>query len=151
MRKKNLAVEWTDYKKAYDMVPNSWIVECLDMVWVNEQIKYFLYKSMKAWRVDLTCNNQSLGGVDIKRGISQGDSLSPFLFVFCLIPLTVILRKSENAYQFSSNKEKINHILFMDDLKLYVKNEKGLESLVQVVQYRFSVMILAYWHGIWHR
>ena len=57
MRKKNLAVEWTDYKKAYDMVPNSWIVECLDMVWVNEQIKYFLYKSMKAWRVDLTCNN----------------------------------------------------------------------------------------------
>ena len=57
----------------------------------------------------MTCNKQSLGGVDIKRGIFQGDSLSPLLFVLCLIPLTVILCKSESAYQYSSNKEKINH------------------------------------------
>ena len=81
MRKKNLAVPWTDYKKAYDMVPHSWIVECLGMVGVSEQIQLFLSESMKAWRVDLTCNNQSLGRVDIKRGIFQGDSLSPLYSV----------------------------------------------------------------------
>ena len=51
MRKKNLGVTWIDYKKAYDMVPHSWIVECLDMVGVGEQIKYFLSESLKAWRV----------------------------------------------------------------------------------------------------
>ena len=106
MRKKNLAVAWIDYKKAYGMVPHSWVVECLGKVGVSEQIKHFLSESMKTWRVDLTCNNQSLGGVDIKRGIFQGDSLSPLLFVLCLIPLTVILHKSESAYQFSSNKDK---------------------------------------------
>ena len=44
------------------------------------------------------------------------------------------MHKSDSAYQFSSNKEKVNHLLFMDDLKLYAKNEKGLESLVQRVQ-----------------
>ena len=66
MRKKNLAVAWIDYKKAYDMVPHSWIVECLGMVGVSEQTKLFLSESMKAWSVDLTCNNQSLGRVDIK-------------------------------------------------------------------------------------
>ena len=134
MRKKNLAGAWIDYKKAYDMVPHSWIVECLGMVGVSEQIKHFLAESMKASRVDLTCNNQSLGAVDIKPRIFQGDSLSPLLFVLCLIPLTVILHDSESAYQFSSNKEKINHFLFMDDLKLYVTNEKGLQSLVQTVR-----------------
>ena len=48
------------------MLPHSWSVECLGMVGVSEQIKYFLSESMKAWRVDLTCNNKSLGGVDIK-------------------------------------------------------------------------------------
>ena len=63
---------------------------------MSEQIKLFLSESIKAWRVDLTCNNQSLGRVDIKQGIFQGDSLSPLLFVFCLIPLTVILRESES-------------------------------------------------------
>ena len=53
--------------------------------------------------------------------------------MLCLIPLTIILRKSESAHQFSSNKEKINHLLFMNDLKLYAKNEKGLEPLIQTV------------------
>ena len=72
--------------------------------------------------------------MDVKRGILQGDSLSPLLFVLCLIPLTTVLNKSESVYQFSSNKEKINHLLFMDDLKLYPKNEKGLEPLVQIVR-----------------
>ena len=98
---------------------------------------------MKAWRLDLTCNNQSLGRVDIKRRIFQGDSLSSLLFVLCLIQLTLILHKSESAYQFSSTKEKVNHLLFMDDLKLYAKNAKGLDSLVQTVRI-FSVMILAW-------
>ena len=66
MRKKNLAVTWIDYKKAYDMVLYSWIVECLGMFGVSEQIKHFLSESLKGWRVDLICNNQFLGGVDIK-------------------------------------------------------------------------------------
>ena len=130
MRKKNLSVAWIDYKKAFDMVPHSWIVECLGMVGVSEQIKLFLSESMKAWRVDLTCNNQYLGRVDIKRGIFQGDSLSPLLFVLLLF-YYVISDKSESAYQFSSTKEKITLLLFIDDLKLYAKNEKGLDSLVQ--------------------
>ena len=48
MRKKNLAVTWIDFKKAYDMAPHSWIVRCLDMVGVSDQIKHFLSESMKA-------------------------------------------------------------------------------------------------------
>ena len=38
-RNKNLAVGWIDYKKAYDMVPHSWIIECLDLFGVAENIK----------------------------------------------------------------------------------------------------------------
>ena len=28
----NLSMAWIDYKKAYDMVPHSWILKCLEMV-----------------------------------------------------------------------------------------------------------------------
>ena len=38
-RNKNLAIAWIDYKKAYDMVPHSWIIECLDLFGVAENIK----------------------------------------------------------------------------------------------------------------
>ena len=79
------------------MIPHSRIVECLGMVGMSE-IKHFLSESMKAKRVDLTCNNQALGQLDTHRGIFLGDSLSPLLFVLCLIPLIVILRKSECVY-----------------------------------------------------
>ena len=56
------------------------------------------------------------------------------MFVLALIPLSLILRKAKIAYEFSESKEKINHLLFMDDLKLYSRSEKGLDSLVQAVR-----------------
>ena len=49
----------------------------------------------------------------------------------CLLPLTHVLRDTAPGYHFASNGQKVNHILFMDDLKLYASNEKSLESLIQ--------------------
>ena len=46
-RNKNLAMAWIDYKKAYDMVPHSWIIECLDLFGVAENIKSLLVNSME--------------------------------------------------------------------------------------------------------
>ena len=77
---------------------------------------------------------KNLGEVNIRRGIFQGDSLSPLLFVVCLLPLTHILRDAASGYHFASNGKKVNYLLFMDDLKLYASNEKSLESLIQTVR-----------------
>ncbi len=46
-RKTNLAMPWIDYKKAYDMVSHTWIMECLDMVGVADAVKRLLGESMK--------------------------------------------------------------------------------------------------------
>ena len=78
--------------------------------------------------------NSKLGEVEIKLGIFQGDSLSPLVFVLALIPVSLILRKVKVACEFSESKEKINHLLFMDDLKLYSQSEKGLDSLVHTAR-----------------
>ena len=64
----------------------------------------------------------------------KGDSLSPLVFVLALIPSSLILRKAKTAYEFSGRKVKINHLLSMDDLKLYSRNEKELDSLVQTIR-----------------
>ena len=125
---------WIDYKKAYDMVPHSCIIEYLDLFGVAENIKSLLVISIENWKVILCSGNSELGEVKIKRGIFQGDSLSPLVFVLALILLSLILRKAKAAYEFSESKEKINHLLFMDDLKLYRRSEKGLDSLVQTVR-----------------
>ena len=44
---------WIDYKKAYHMVPHSWIMEYLDSFGVAENIKSLLVNSMEKWKVML--------------------------------------------------------------------------------------------------
>ena len=75
------------------MVPHIWIKECLDMFGIANNTKLFLSNSMNQWKTDLTCNGDSLGIVNIRKGIFQGDSLSSLVFVISLIPLSKILHK----------------------------------------------------------
>ena len=83
--------------------------------------------------MELTSSGESLGQVNIRRGIFQRDSLSPLLFVICMIPLSLVLRKVKAGYEFRGKQLKINHLQFMDDLKLFGKNEKQIDSLVKTV------------------
>ena len=46
-KKKNLLMAWIHYKKAYDMVPHSWIIECSDLFGLAENIKSLLFNSME--------------------------------------------------------------------------------------------------------
>ena len=134
MRKRNLSMSWIDYKKVYDQVPNSWIIDCLEKVEINEKIRRNLAEGTISWRVELTSGEEFLGEVNIRQGIFQGDSFSPLLSIVCLLPLTYILRDAAPGYHFASKGQKVNHILFMDDLKLYAINKKSLELLIQTVR-----------------
>ena len=133
-KKRFLSMAWIDYRKAYDMLPHSWILETLGMIKVAKNIQGLLERSMADWKTVLTANSKILGEVDIRRGIFQGDTLSPLLFVVAMIPLTLMLRKQEMGYQFGEAKQKINHLLFMDDLKLFGANLKEVERLCEAVQ-----------------
>ena len=134
-RKCGLAMGWIDYQKAYDLVPHSWILKTLEMVGVSENVRRLMEESMKKWNTVLECGGRDLASVEIKRGIFQGDSLSPLLFIICLIPLSVMLRDAKQGYTLNRPQPgKVNHLLYMDDLKLYGKNKNELESLVQTVR-----------------
>ena len=57
-RRKNLAMCWINYRKAYDIVPHSWITECLTMFKTANNIQNLLQYAMPLWKVELTSNNQ---------------------------------------------------------------------------------------------
>ena len=130
----NMAVAWIDYRKAYDMIPHSWIKETLSIFGISQNIQTMMANSMPNWKTVLTTGRENLGEINIRRGIFQGDSLSPLLFVIALIPLTAILSKVQAKYQLGKGKGSINHLLFMDDLKLFGKDEREIESLVNTVR-----------------
>ena len=51
-----------------------------------------------------------------------------------MIPLAMMLRKTNIFYEVRKKGERINHLLFMDDLKLFAKNVDQIDSLVNTVR-----------------
>ena len=66
------------------MVPHSWILAYLTMFKVADNIHNLVRKSMRSWTVELTSGGEMLSEVKAKRGILQGDSISPILFVLAM-------------------------------------------------------------------
>ena len=139
-RHTNLSMAWIDYRKAYDLVLHSWINECMEFFGIAENLRTLLQKNMQQWRLSLTANGEDLGEVNATREIFQGDSLSPLMFVLSMVPLSLILKKVNACYKWEKKEYKLNHLLFMDDLKLYAKSEEQTNTLVRTV-YVFSTDI----------
>ena len=48
-RKKNLAIGWVDYWKAYDMIYHSWVIKSLNIMGIAKYVVNFMGKTMKSW------------------------------------------------------------------------------------------------------
>ena len=88
---------------------------------------------MQNWKTMLTSAWKELAVVHIRRGIFQGNSLSPLLFEIFLTPMSLVLRKVKAGYSFGNNKPKVNHLLFMDDMKLFGRSSVEIDKLVSTV------------------
>ena len=51
-----------------------------------------------------------------------------------MMTLNHILRKFAAGCKLSRLQEKINHLMYIDDIKLFAKNEKELETLIHTVR-----------------
>ena len=133
-RRKNLALARINYKKAHDTVPQSWIINFLKMYKISDEVINFIVKTMKTWRVEFIARRKSLAKVKFQRGIFQGDALSPLLIIIAMMPLNHILRKCTAGYKLTKSQEKINHLMYMENIKIFAKNEKELETIIHTVR-----------------
>ena len=58
-RRKNPAMTWIDHKNVYDIVLQSWIIKCLKMYKISDEVINFIVKTMKTWRVELTAGEEA--------------------------------------------------------------------------------------------
>ena len=112
---------------------------------VADNVRNFLEKGMVQLKLLLTFNGEDLEEVDVKREIFQGDSLSPLLFVLSMVPLSLILRNVNARYEWGKKEYKLNHLLPMDDLKLFSKSEEQMDTIVITVHV-FSTDIRMVWN-----
>ena len=90
---------------------------------------------MESWQTIFMSENKELARINIQKGIFQENTLTPLLFVIDLTPLSHNLRKVNTGYQLGKGQyRKINHLFFMNDLKLYENSEKDTERLINTVR-----------------
>ena len=133
-RKTNLSMVWIDCKKVFGMIPHSWLIECLDIYGAEENTIRFLKNTMPNWKTIFTNDRTRITEINIRRGIFQGESLSPLPFIVAMISMTRILERMEVGYQLKKGGSRTNHLMFMDDIKLFGRGTKEIDTLVQAVR-----------------
>ena len=135
-KSRNLSTAWIDYKKAFDSVRHARIIKSLQIHKVSPVLINFLSTSMHKWNTKLLLNHSkgqiTSNDININSGIFQGDSLSPLLFCLSLIPLSKMLNDCHYGYNIFD--ERVNHLFYMDDLKLFGKNDSEIEGLLKTVK-----------------
>ncbi|KAF7683919.1 Retrovirus-related Pol polyprotein from type-1 retrotransposable element R2, partial [Astathelohania contejeani] len=72
---------WIDVKKAFDSIDHKYLVECISKLGFPKWIPCFVKEITSKWSLDVRAGPESIINKRVKKGILQGDSLSPLLFV----------------------------------------------------------------------
>ncbi|XP_044760181.1 uncharacterized protein LOC123317642 [Coccinella septempunctata] len=135
---RNISVAWIDYRKAFDSVPHTWLLKVLKMHGVHEKLIHLLRFLMQTWRTSLLIRTgdgmKQSRSIKIRRGVFQGDTLSAIWFCMAINPLSALLRNTEYGYVIDKQRSiRINHSLYIDDLKLYGANFEQIKRLLEIV------------------
>lgn len=128
-----LKVTWIDVKKAFDSVEHTYLIECIKKLNFPVWIQTFLCSIISRWNLEVRAGSEVILDKRVERGILQGDSLSPLLFVLCMDPLSRKLNMSYPMVAVHSNEisHSTNHLLFIDDLKLLATSGDNLKAMVE--------------------
>ena len=130
-----LSVAWIDYQKAYDRVPHGWLQLVLEEIQAPMGVRNCIRRLTRKWKTEFSVGDRKIVRVNLtlKRGLFQGDSLSPLLFCLSILPLSCALRENGEGFSGYSLGRPISHLLFMDDLKVYARDRASLARTVKLV------------------
>lgn len=55
--KKNVHMAFIDYQKAFDILPNFWLLESMSMYKIDSEMINVLNRSMNIWRINIVSGN----------------------------------------------------------------------------------------------
>ena len=127
-----------DFEKAFDSLEWDFLLTSLS--------KFEFGPSLQNWIRTLYSNpsscvmnrGQSTGYFDIKRGVRQGDPLSPALFIIALEVLLVSIQQSNAINGIKVWGEDIKNSAFADDLTCFLADETSASNLLALLFRSFN-------------
>ena len=116
-----------DLQKAYDTVDWGFLKSMLEQLGFPNSFVQIVMECVTTPMFSLMVNGSMQGFFKSRRGLRQGDPMSPLLFVICMEYLSRILQKMSALPQFQFHPRcrdiKLTHLCFADDLILCSKGD----------------------------
>jgi len=138
--KRNLSMAWLDYRKAFDTTSHAYLLVLLKCLRVHPQMQRCIGDLLPLWKTRFVISSGKRSSttepVIYRRGVFQGDSLSPLLFCISLLPISQQLRAGPgySAGPPSRREHKVTHLFYMDDLKIFAASEKAVHQALEKVR-----------------
>ena len=131
-RRHSAHVIWLDIANAFGSVPHSLVTLALESLhlpqWLTRYVTAFYHNIQVVGRT----NHYLTDVIRVSRGVFQGDTLSPTIFVSLFNQILLYLR-TEKQHGVSIKEEKISSLAFADDLTLVCDNARSAQRILNAV------------------
>ncbi len=130
--KKPLAVVFIDFAKAFDSVSHNHIQAVLARRRIDELFRQLIRDSYRGCFTRVNTKGGKTAKILLKRGVKQGDPLSPLLFNLAVDPLLYALERYGEGFCVKGGK--VTSLAFADDLVLLSGSWQGMRNNLAILE-----------------
>ncbi|XP_074304746.1 uncharacterized protein LOC141639537 [Silene latifolia] len=131
-----------DLQKAYDLIEWTFVDQMLEALHFPEKFRRMIMLCISTPTYTLNLNGAQFGYFPGRRGLRQGDPISPLIFCICMEYLSRIMEFATRKWYFRYHpickSLKLTHLLFADDLLMFSKGDVQSIMLILGVLATFS-------------
>ena len=121
-----------DFEKAFDCISHKLLFKALEHFGFGRVLCSWikiLYTNVSSCVMN---GGHSTGYFEVKRGVRQGDPLSPYLFVIVIELLSRYIRKDGRIEGIRFGSKEIKQVLYADDITLFLKDMDSINRVKKV-------------------
>ena len=131
-----------DMLKAYDLVSWDFLINLLVQIGFPSKVIGWITMCVTTTRFSINLNGELNGFFPGRRGLRQGDPLSPYLFLLVMEAFTGIISKATESALFKHHPKckemSLTHLSFADDLVVFTGGDKESCRIVKDAIAEFS-------------
>lgn len=113
-----------DMSKVYDRVEWAFVKKVMYHLGLEGRMVRIIMSCLKSMSYSMLLNGQLVANIKPSRGLQQGDPLSPYLFLLCVMGLQSLIHQVEvdgniQGVAICRNDPHVSHLFFTDDSVLF--------------------------------
>ncbi|GJX72943.1 RNA-directed DNA polymerase, eukaryota, reverse transcriptase zinc-binding domain protein [Tanacetum coccineum] len=138
-RKKKMLLFKVDFEKAFDSVSWRFLDHVMDKLGFSSNWRRWIKAGLVSSRASILVNGSPTLEFSLKRGLRQGDPLSPFLFIIIMEGLHIALKEGLSTNMIrgvnvGSPSIHLSHLFYADDVIIFSDwNQQDMDNIIRIL------------------